>query len=191
MPPLPDIAFEREPLFTIQSPKPTTWPVPVKFPSTMDEQAGAHLCWAAVAVAIARAYGKNTETQCDVTNRVLGPVCCAGPFRYPDATCDTPWDLPPALNAHCKRESRDAADRTDTYVKSQIDAGAPIAAHICWIDSQGGHFVVISGYIEVNGEFHLYIDEPLDGLRAVWVHTRFATAYQENGEWDITFETMP
>lgn len=148
-----------------------------------------HFCWAAVTVAIAEAYGAGGETQCEVADRVLGGKCCATAFSSPSSRCDQPLDLPQALGPFCARESREPADRTPEYIKGQIDAGAPVAVRVLWTDSNGGHFVVISGYIEANGHLDLTVLDPTDGLRRVWRYERFVAAYQETGRWDITFET--
>jgi hypothetical protein len=167
-------------------------PAPVCLKLTMEKQIGHNTCWAAVAVAIATAYGDGMETQCEVAQRMMPLLDCC-PLRGPfiEAICDKACELPPALGAHFLRESTDPAEWTPSYVKAQIDAGAPLAVRVRWKDSgDSGHFVVISGYLETGGDLDLYIHDPIDGLRTRWRFQRFLTAYgKKAGEWSIAFET--
>jgi hypothetical protein len=186
-PALSALTSGRVPLFTLQYPRPTVWIKATRLRLIVPSQEGNNWCWAAVAVGVEAAYEGMAECQCAVAARVVGTECC--PYGK-QTGCDTTQDLPCALGPHTNGlGSRDPSWKTDQFVKEQIVAGAPIAVRIEWSDNGGGHFVVISGYIRVNGNFDVYVCDPEDGSRTPWRLSQFIRTYKGNGSWDISFKT--
>lgn len=185
---LSNVMSARVPLFTAQFPKPTVWPKHVELVEKMQEQIGTNTCWAAVAVAVAEIFG-GKSTQCGIIESIFGDECCDEGKDFIDAECDRNDYLPSALGDYLDSENDAAEYKTKRFVKKEIDADAPIGVRINWNDSDSGHFVLITGYVEWRSVTHLYIDDPKDGWRRIWRHDRFVSAYDEVGTWHVTFET--
>lgn len=183
-----DAISTRVRLFTPQFPKPSVWPQPVELPEMMPQQVGINTCWAAVGVAVTAIFGGST-TQCRVIERVLGRECCDDATDYILAKCDRQECLPPALGEHFDDDNDTPAFKSESFVKAEIGDEVPIGVRINWKVSNSGHFVLIVGYVESRSVLHLLIDDPKDGWRRTWRHDRFVSAYDEVGEWHITFET--
>lgn len=177
----------RVPLFDAQHPRPSIWIKPKLLKVSVPQQEGIDWCWAAVARGLEYAYEGSAECQCEIASRVLGTECCP---PGDDDCCDTPQDLPCALGRHADGgPSGIKAMKSAQFVKDQIDKGYPIAVRIEWSESGLGHFVVISGYFELFGFFYVYVCDPEGGLRSIWRLSRFITAYDNHGVWDLTFRT--
>jgi hypothetical protein len=177
----------RVPLFTTEHPMPKQWTPQIRLAIDVRVQERTAWCWAAVAEAVYAAYGEERVSQCEVATRVVGQMCCPS-AQGPD--CNTPQELRPALGRHCLLESRGEPQRTPTFVKQEIDAGAPICVRVARFGRGGGHFVVIGGYVEVTGVLHLIVLDPRKGRWSIWRHERFRFAYENDGDWDITFQTQ-
>lgn len=147
-------------------------------------------CWAAVALAVAKAYqdnGPDWKDQCTIAGRVKKTTCC--PLGTVGA-CDEPADLDLALKGH--HDPTPIApqnNRQFSFVKDQINDGVPLAVRVAFPNAKAGHFLVISGYSEVGGIPHLWIFDPATGLEAPHEFDTFKLGYQKLGTWDQTFRT--
>jgi hypothetical protein len=147
-------------------------------------------CWAAVALAVAHAYGNMFEAaQCDVAGRVKERPCC--PFgRF--SACDRTHALSRPLGIHHdKLTVRPEPDKSFALVKACIDEGRPIAVRIAFSDASSGHFVVITGYCEIGMTQHLWVCDPLTGSRSREGFDSFLNNYKglNVGGWQKTFLT--
>lgn len=180
---LPAVASSRVLLFTPQKPKPTVWIKKEVIPVTLRKSDRNLWCWASVGEAIADRYGR-PEEQCKIATRVLAadigpdPDCCQN-----RGACNQRRDLPPALGAFFENQDRRPQFKTADFVIAEIGRETPFAVRV---NRNGGHFILINGYLPQDGNFGLSVLDPDDGCEHWWRH---GTPYRTDGDWDITFET--
>ncbi len=120
-----------------------------KLEIVLERQEASQWCWAAIAVAAARAFGTGQITQAEVAARLQAEDATPTrnqPRRLLDAVriagCDGHWTPGRPTPARLRRE---------------IDAGRPFCMRLTWAGGQS-HFVMIVGYAA--GGRELIIEDP-------------------------------
>jgi hypothetical protein len=178
------LRMRRTPLFT------TFWKglavhVPALLRVRVPRQEQKNWCWAAVASGVSEAYTGAAVRQCVIASGVTKKKCCPNG----STACDKAKPLPAALGKNYRDRFTDPAHRTPDFVKSHIDTGYPLGVRIHRRHSGSGHFVVISGYLEVGGELDLYVCDPQYGTREPWRFDSFLRNYEQGGYWHHSYET--
>jgi hypothetical protein len=147
-----------------------------------------HWCWAAVAVSVARYYNNpRLWTQCDVVCQQLNnDTCCAQP---PPLECDLEQSLRPVL----KRMGHfdyfvDGPVSFADCVAAIRDEKRPLPIRVEWQDGAGGHFIVVHGVDDEDGE-RLSVLDPWTGGPVVVPHAVVLNSYQNRGQWTHTYYT--
>jgi Peptidase_C39 like family len=164
----------------------------------METQRGDHLCWIAVAVSVKRHFDRESDLQQWELVRKLkrtgdcGTAAVLAGGDVPER-CDKPGRLEAALDevSHLAAESAthpnpSKAPMTFQAIQTEIDAGRPVCAYIEWSPGSEGHFILISGYHETNGDRYLYVKDPLyrDGVHS---YEHVVKNYLLDGTWEFTY----
>jgi hypothetical protein len=155
---------------------------------TMQRQQQTQWCWAATSVSVARYYDGTTGwTQCGMVDAELKQRGCCHDGR--SARCNRPHvlDAPLARADVLGRKHNGAVGYS--AIRSEIDAGRPVAWRIGW-SGGGGHFAVIEGYQRQSGQW-VAIDDPWYGASDLEVATLVDGMYQQTGTWTYTYFTRP
>jgi len=140
-------------------------------------------CWAAVSVSIEALYDKNTPwTECKIAQAELGLSCCDSAEQ-----CNQVFRLDPPLHLLGRLRGKPIS-RTLTFeeIKTEIDAGRPVAVRVGW-PAGGGHFLVICGYdFTPSGVQQVLLGDPFYGDSRT-AYDLFCTSYQGSGTWTDTF----
>jgi len=170
----------------------------------MAGQEETNWCWSAVTQAVLRYLRGTVISQEDIASthaqRSGKPYVCGPPQRKKtvggrcaDLACQGSCNDAHILRIILKEQgcydgllSSDAAP-TFSQIRSEVDAGRPVACRIQWSDS-GGHFVLVSGWtIGADDVERVHVLDPAanEGGRAiverVLPHTTFASAYTQSG----------
>ena len=160
----------------------------------MEGQQGDSLCWIAVAVSVQH-YFETTSAlkQCELVRALLNATrtCCdddALSGGFVPIRCDKPGKLVVALGTPPGVDHlNDVFEGTMTFadVQRQIDRNLPVCAYISWGAGEG-HFILISGYNDLNGVQYLYVKDPLyrDGVHT---YETVANHYLLDGQWTFTY----
>jgi hypothetical protein len=71
-------------------------------------------------------------------------------------------------------------------VQSEISSGLPVCAYISWGGGEG-HFILISGCNESNGNRYLYVKDPLHG-DSIHSYADVVSHYRLIGKWKFTYK---
>src|SRR5689334_4339996 len=115
----------------------------VKLPLDVPVQALTLWCWAACAVGVADYFGVHSWTQCQVASAVTGRSCCPS-----GSGCNSREKLSDALHQVDHLLKLENRRLSFDEIRSEIDAGLPVAIRILWSADRRGHFLVIHGYTE-------------------------------------------
>lgn len=156
-------------------------------------------CWAAVAQAIFVAYRNGSPRQCDIvkTARRHCVECCRPRRSAADRKCcNNPDEVKGPLGNHCGTIRVDRIEHTQAFVKRCIDGGFPIVVRIAWTSRRAGagHFVIIRGYRIMPGDrFEVHVADPQARMTrpTPMAFADFLYYYEQDGEWDISYETQP
>ncbi len=161
-------------------------------PFFMPEQENDFWCWAAVTVCIEACMPpQRLRSQCSVATLVRGGDCCARP-----APCHRAARLTDALHRVGRVYTRLQGTLRFGQIRTEIDAGRPVAVRIGWYGG-GGHFVVIHGYFRtLSGVPLVDVADPLFPSGR-WNYDDFCSAYQNGevgsggGRWTHTYVLSP
>lgn len=181
---IPEISIR--PLFVLSFVAPSP-PAPISkvLNVTVECQCRTNWCWAAVGLAIRKAYNAaGAFQQCDVAGEVLHAKCCP----YGEG-CNETHRLRAALGIHHVSTLRQPGHQTIAFIKAEIDAGNPVCVRIHRMHGGSGHFVVIAGYCLMSASTKLWICDPDGGTTEAWEFDEFLLHYLQNGFWHLSFET--
>ncbi len=152
----------------------------------LQNQSQIEWCWAAGIVNIDQFFNQtSTLTQCTVANTILSQQeCCLNPSC---SACDQPHSMTNALTVTAHLQMHVTRSLTYSEIKTEIDSGKPICAHISWIVSgvsEGGHLPMIIGYRDALET--LAIADPLYGLAEI-DYSVFKDSYRQVGHWDESY----
>jgi hypothetical protein len=142
-------------------------------------------CWAAVASGIALCLKPASGwSQCLVASDVCGASCCPR-----SEACNHTAELTTALKkvGHFGRIDTGRALFSD--IRSQIDAGFPVAIRLLLTDPKAGHYVAISGYLVVPPRNVIIVEDPWDGSSLTTYYSEFPLNYHEPATWGNTYFT--
>lgn len=152
-------------------------------------------CWAAVIVGIFAAYKTVNKEQCKIVKAAFKSCvkCCRPRTPADRKCCNKPNDLEEFLEDHCKQLHINQMDHTESFVKTCIDNGFPIAVRIAW-STKSFHYVIIRGYrIMPDKSFEVHVSDPeSSAVQPTPIpFANFRYSYEQDGEWDISYETQP
>jgi hypothetical protein len=154
----------------------------------MQRQLQTQWCWAATTVSVARYYdGRTGWTQCGMVDAELGQRGCC--HDGGSARCNRPHVLDSPLARARVLERKRSEPVGYSAIRTEIDAGRPVAWRIGWRGG-GGHFAVIEGYQRTGGQW-VAIDDSWYGQSDVEVATLTGGRYQQTGTWTHTYFTRP
>ncbi|MEO8591702.1 MAG: papain-like cysteine protease family protein [Candidatus Solibacter sp.] len=163
------------------------------------DQQGDELCWIAVAVSVKHHFDPPSQMkQCGLARTLLGisgPCCTASDGVR--KKCDQPGRLEDALgHSSVDHLARSTTARpnpigggamTFAEVKAQIDNQLPVCVYIHWPGEDIGHFILISGYQEVDGRQYVYVMDPRYGGGPM-PYNRVVSNYNlERGKWQFSY----
>jgi hypothetical protein len=164
--------------------------MPAQLAFTMQSQQQTNWCWAAVATSIADYFSTSGPSggpwqQCELVNAELGQTTCCQDGSTGNCNCD--WYLDRALTrvGHLAGPVITGAE-SFTYVEGEINGLRPVGVRIQW-NGDGGHFVVLAGYDDSNGNQFVDVEDPWYG-QSTYDYNAFATGYQSGaGSWSHTY----
>ena len=159
---------------------------PVALPLRIQHQLQKYWCWAACSSSTSVFFdGSSSWTQCRIANEELNQsACCDDGDSDP---CNQPWYVDRALRRTGNLAGRSKGRATWEDVKGEIEAGRPVCARIGW-QGGGGHFVLVTGYYEAEGERGLDVEDPWTGSASLELD-EFSDRYQTTGNWTHTYLT--
>lgn len=154
-------------------------------PLTVEIQLQTQWCWAACSASVSHFYDPGSSwTQCTVVNAELGQTGCCRDGS--SGQCNRPWYLDLALARTGSLATWTDGTAPLPTIRSQIDAARPVGARIGWA-SGGGHFVMISGFLD-DATGLLEVRDPIFGTSEISIAS-FASSYQGSGSWTHTYYT--
>lgn len=146
-------------------------------------------CWAAVATAVGRYYGKQVGTQCQFADSMLGRAdCCT---NGTSVACNKQWYLHKALAAlECYSHYDDQAFDV-AAVGQEIGEQRPVCLRVRLM-SGSGHFVALSALsVDAAGVTLLTLQDPFGPATETMPPARLSGGYGPNkGVWTHTFFTV-
>jgi hypothetical protein len=164
--------------------------MPLQLTFSMQAQQQTNWCWAAVSASVASYFNTPGPSgtpwqQCEIASAEFAPVSCCPNGSAP--ACNRDWYLDKALTRvnHLASPATSGA-ASFPYIQQQINSNCPVGVRIGWI-GDGGHFVVVSGYDDTNGNQMVDVEDPIYGP-SVYDYNAFCTGYQSGaGTWTDTY----
>lgn len=165
-------------------------PVPApseKLDFTIQKQQQDYWCWAAVSASIANFYNAATSwTQCRIATVEKDAPCCEDGSSK---ECNQAYALDQALER--TDNLRDFLDRTldASEIRTEIHQKSPLGCRIAW-NATEGHFLVINGYEEPEGQLWVDVEDPDRSFDAsTYPYDEFANRYRGIGRWTHSYLT--
>jgi hypothetical protein len=156
-----------------------------QLPFAMQQQEQSNWCWAAVGASVDQYYNPlGDPRQCTIATNQIGKQCCTTPVP---ADCNIYGFCDQALQQRGHHASTAGGSAAMAQVKTEIDAGRPLALRIAW-NGGGAHFVVISGY--QTDDAHIAVDDPGSASHNLVDYSAFPGSYGGGGTWTDTFYTQ-
>lgn len=154
----------------------------------MEPQQQTQWCWSALAVSVDRYYDSVSEwAQCTLAGAVLGVGFCCEQGASPE--CNQPFVVHVPLDTVRKLNVAFPAQLPFEDLLSEIGGERPVACRIGW-HYGGGHFVVLYGFDDPQGERWVYVADPWWGT-SIYPYAGFAEGYRNAGRWTHTYLTRP
>jgi Papain-like cysteine protease AvrRpt2 len=150
---------------------------------SMQRQQRNNWCWAAVATSVSHFRDAASPwTQCELATQELsrGDCCAAG-------ACDTDWFLDRALTRTGNLRSFSTGAESMPAIQGEVDGDLPLGVRVQW-QGGGGHFVVVTGYDEVNNL--VTISDPLEDAPVTLDYDSFVSRYEGIGSWSHSYFTQ-
>jgi hypothetical protein len=159
---------------------------PIQLSFSMHPQTQSQWCWSAVTVSISVFYLPTSPwTQCSLVSKELGDNSCCIDGSTPG--CDRPWTLNTALARTNNLQTWTSSSLLSTQIEAELNSLRPIGCRIGW-HSGGGHFVVISGYLNDGTVEEVTVDDPYWG-RSQMTLAIFTSSYRGSGSWTHSYYT--
>ncbi|MBO9880836.1 papain-like cysteine protease family protein [Xanthomonas sp. D-109] len=141
-------------------------------------------CWAAVASSVAAFYAPpNPEfSQCRLACWATGADSCCTDGS--STVCNQPQLQSQALQHVGHRRTSSSGRLSFSEIRTEIDAGRPIAVTVHWAGG-GGHAVVISGYATLQNRAYVRVQDPAGAATALVALDDFPNG----GTWNWTVTT--